>query len=312
MLFLLISSLLSTILPAASLCPNQENIVPCICKDLGDGPMMMCSNLTSAEELISPIKSTEFFKMFSLVIINSALLYIPSNLFVKTHFERLRFANSQIMSLSDGDLAFVGLEEILEEIRASDARYITQWDWSQLKNLRKLDLIDIVDISMYSIDQEMPPLKSLTSLGISKAEISFVHPTAFSKLENLMQLSLVNNEITELSRAMLPDPASKLVMIDLSDNKLESLPDDMFTNMPNLKDVEINNNRLMTLNQETFQWLFENLQSFMMTGNEIRCDCRLKWLVETRKPTYFKGECSLPDYMKGVSLENVNHKVLVC
>ncbi|GBM28268.1 Transposable element Tcb1 transposase [Araneus ventricosus] len=215
MLFLLLSALLAIILPAICVCPNQENIVPCICKDLGDGPMMMCSNLTSAEELISPVKGTESFKMFSLMMINSALLYIPSSVFMNTVFKRIRFANSQIMSLSDGDLAFVGLEDHLEEIRASDAHYITQWDWSQLKNLRRLDLIDIVDIAMYSVDQEMPALQSLTSLGISKAEISFVHPSAFSKLKNLVRLSLANNEITEMSRTMLPDPASALSVIDL-------------------------------------------------------------------------------------------------
>ncbi|CAL1289108.1 unnamed protein product [Larinioides sclopetarius] len=312
MLLFLLSALLATILPATGICPNQENIAPCTCKNMGDDPMMMCSNITSAEELIGPIKGTETFKMFSLVVINSALLYIPGTVFANTVFERIRFANSQIMSLSDGDLAFVGLEDHLEEIRASDARYITQWDWSQLKNLRRLKLIDIVDIAMYSVDQEMPALKSLTSLGISKAEISFVHPSAFSKLENLFRLSLANNEITEMSRTMLPDPAPELFVIDLSGNKLESLPNDMFTNMPNLKEVEINNNKLITLNEETFQWLFENLQLLMLAGNEIRCDCRLKWMVSIRKPFYFKGECSQPEHVKGVSLKNLNQKVLVC
>ncbi|GBM28269.1 hypothetical protein AVEN_54044-1 [Araneus ventricosus] len=82
--------------------------------------------------------------------------------------------------------------------------------------------------------------------------------------------------------------------------------------MPNLNDVELNNNNLITLNEETFLWLFENLQSFMLAGNEIRCDCRLRWMVSIPIPSYFKGECSQPEHMKGVSLKNLNNKVLVC
>ncbi|GFY64854.1 transposable element Tcb1 transposase [Trichonephila inaurata madagascariensis] len=119
------------------------------------------------------------------------------------------------MSLSDSDLAFVGLEDHLEEIRASDAHYITQWDWSQLRNLRKINTIDIHLISMYSIEQEFPPLTSLSFLSISKAEISFVHPKAFRGLTNLKILILKENEIAEMSRSMLPNPAKELFLLDL-------------------------------------------------------------------------------------------------
>ncbi|GFR07766.1 g-protein coupled receptor GRL101 [Trichonephila clavata] len=82
-------------------CPPQERIAPaCICKDLGDGPMMMCSNMMSADELIAPIKATDTMKMFSLVIVDSTLLYIPSKLFKNTFFEKVsylaqRFSNFQ-------------------------------------------------------------------------------------------------------------------------------------------------------------------------------------------------------------------------
>ncbi|GFU09129.1 hypothetical protein NPIL_302331 [Nephila pilipes] len=119
---------------------------------------------------------------------------------------------------------------------------------------------------MYSIEQEFPSLTSLTSLSISKAEISFIHPKVFRGLTNLRMLILQDNEISEMSRSMLPNPAKELYMIDLSGNRLSSFPPNMFINMPNLKELELNNNHFVTLDEDTFRWPFENLKSLMFKG----------------------------------------------
>lgn len=294
-------------------CPPDEDMAPyCICKDLGDGPMMLCSKLNSAEELRPIIKSTDSMDMFALTIMDSSLLYIPSNLFKNTKYEKIRFVNTQLMALSDGDLAFEGLEDRLEEIRATDAHYITRWDWSQLKNHRRLSLIDINLISMYSIEQEFPALKSMRTLGISKAEISFINPNAFAGMENLWILDLHDNLISEMKRSMLPNPANELHILDLSGNLLSSLPTDMFNGIPNLRQLELNYNKFITLNEETFLWPLENLQTLMLRGNEFRCDCRLRWMVRIHKPFEFEGTCTLPVNLEGVSLAKIHDSVLWC
>ncbi|XP_055939219.1 slit homolog 1 protein-like [Argiope bruennichi] len=299
--------------PVICTCPPEEDIAPhCICKDLGDGPMMLCNNVMSTDELFPLIKSTDSYDMFALTLMNSALSYIPSDLFKGTQYQKIRFVNTQIMSLSDDDLAFVGLEDRLEELRATDAHYVTQWDWSQLRNHRRLDLIDINLISMHSLDQEFPALKSLTALGLIKAEISFIHPTAFSKLENLQILDMRDNLITEVSRSLLPNPAHRLRLMDFSGNQLTSLPENMFDGMPNLKELELNFNKFKTLNEETFLWPFEHLQLLQFKGNEFLCDCRLKWLVKVGKPFYFQGSCSLPENLNGMSLKDISEKMLRC
>ncbi|GIY99480.1 uncharacterized protein CEXT_274311 [Caerostris extrusa] len=199
------------------------------------------------------------------------------------------------MSLSDEDLAFIGLEGRLEEVRATDAKYIAQWDWSQLRNQQRLELIDINLMAMNYLDQEFPPLRSLGLLGITKAEISFLHPTAFSKLESLKILDLRDNLISEMSRSMLPNPAEQLSILQLSGNQLSSLPEDMFEGMPSLKELELNYNKFATLNEEVFLWPMENLQLLHLKGNEIRCDCLLKWMVKIHKPLYFEGSCHQPE-----------------
>ncbi|GFY61167.1 g-protein coupled receptor GRL101 [Trichonephila inaurata madagascariensis] len=215
--FLLI--FLPVILSSVWACPPEQSIAPaCICKDFGDGAMMICSNITSAEELVPYIKTTDSLDMFALTIMESTLLYIPSSVFKNTKYQKILFLNTQLMSLTDGDLAFEGLEDRLEELRAIDAHYITQWDWSQLR----------------------------------------------------------------YHRLCCPVWQRELEIIDLSGNLLTSLPEDMFHRMPNLKQVELNHNKFVTLNEETFSWAFQHLQTMMFIGNDFRCDCRMKWIVDIK------------------------------
>ncbi|GFR07761.1 uncharacterized protein TNCT_369791 [Trichonephila clavata] len=86
----------------------------------------------------------------------------------------------------------------------------------------------------------------------------------------------------------------------------------MFTNMPNLKELDLNNNQFVTLDEDTFRWPFENLASLMFKGNAFRCDCRLRWLVGTKKPSTFEAICNLPDSLNGVSVENLVSSSLWC
>ncbi|GFU27960.1 uncharacterized protein TNCV_3153211 [Trichonephila clavipes] len=82
---------------AVNCCPPDEDIAPyCICKDLGNGPMLLCSKLNSAEELRPIIKATDSMDMFALTIMESTLLYIPSNLFKNTKYEKV----SEVFSIS--------------------------------------------------------------------------------------------------------------------------------------------------------------------------------------------------------------------
>lgn len=119
------------------------------------------------------------------------------------------------MSLSDTDVAFEGLEDTLVELRTTSAHYVSAWDWQQLRNLKKLNLIDVHHISMGSVPQPFPELKGLTALGISAAEIADVADYAFANLPNIKTLVLKENNIRGLARNMFPKPANELVVIDL-------------------------------------------------------------------------------------------------
>lgn len=118
------------------------------------------------------------------------------------------------MSLSDTDIAFEGLENSLKEIRANQASYVASWDWKQLRNLKALELIDVVDIELGSISVKFPELKKLKFLGILHAGIDFIIPYAFADLKELTVLNLKGNDISELNRNMFPEPAYNLLALD--------------------------------------------------------------------------------------------------
>lgn len=119
------------------------------------------------------------------------------------------------MSLSETDIAFEGLENTLDDFRVSGSNYVTQWRWSDLRNLQKLDLVDVYGVSLGFIEEPFPALKALTALGITKCDISLIVDGAFEELDNLKILTLKQNEISELTRTMFPNPADKLMILDL-------------------------------------------------------------------------------------------------
>ncbi|KAG8188953.1 hypothetical protein JTE90_016620 [Oedothorax gibbosus] len=296
-------------------CPSPETIAPlCVCKAFTVDTFMTCSNLFNAEELIPPIRGLEMsrHKVFALEINNSSLMYIPHAVFKGTGIEKIRFVNSQIMSLSDSELAFEGLEDTLIELRATDAHYIAQWDWQQLQKLHKLQLIDVNWISMGSVDEPFPELNELTALGITRAEISFIVDKAFSRLGSLKILNLKQNEIAEMKRSMFPEPANELSIIDLSDNQLWNLPKDFFNSMPALSYVYLNNNKFVTLQEDVFEMPMQQLWVLTLTGNNIRCDCRMQWLVGRRRPHEFIGTCSEPPSLADKNIRSLVTKDLWC
>lgn len=118
------------------------------------------------------------------------------------------------MSLSEGETAFNGLEDILEELRSTDAKFVSNWNFDQLRNLKKLRLIDVHQMILGAVDHPFPHLPELRTLGIIKAEISFIADDAFSNLPKLDIFNMKDNEITEVKRSMFPNPANSLALID--------------------------------------------------------------------------------------------------
>lgn len=299
----------------ATCCPLPEENAPlCTCQDFAEDSVMSCSKVLWTEDLIGPMKavSKHKTKLFSFSLHNSSLLFIPNGIFKDIHIEQIRLISTELQALSDTDIAFRGLEETLTELRSMHAEYVSQWSWQHLRNLRRLSLIDVHSMILEAIDEPFPHLPVLTALGIIRAKISYIVDSAFSKLNKLTIFNLMENEISEVKRNMLPDPANHLSIIDLSNNKISELPEDFFSNMPRITEVHLDRNHFTFLNEKPFALAFSVLTQLTMTENPIRCDCRMRWVTETRYPFTLGVQCSSPEILKGKSLRDLEVKQLWC
>ncbi|XP_035222628.1 uncharacterized protein LOC118195433 [Stegodyphus dumicola] len=199
---------------AESACPAPEKIYPfCTCREENEQSSMICRNMQSFEDLLLPIQATVRTDMFSLHIINSSLLYIPNGIFQETNFKEIYFNETELTSFSDTDIAFDGLENTLTKISISGSKYVAQWEWSQLRNLQRIESIVINATSMYSTDRTIL-VPNVIKLFVTQSEVSFIYDKAFQALNRALYISLSGNNIHELKRSMFPKPCI-LQVLDL-------------------------------------------------------------------------------------------------
>ncbi|XP_015912497.3 slit homolog 3 protein [Parasteatoda tepidariorum] len=254
---------------------------------------------------------TEDVEVFELTM--SHFSYIPHDL-LKDHNKiyKIMINSTTLMSLSDTETAFVGAEKRVQIFVMQHCVLFEDFDWSQLRNMKQLEEIVLIDIGLeyIDIDANFTHWIYLEFLTIKYNSISYISDQAFSKFVNLKQLVLTGNNISTLKRSMFPNLLS---WIDLSRNKISSLPFDLFTNMPNLKLLNLDKNGFQTLDQTLFAPIWKNIDVFHTAGNPLICDCRIKWILLHRFPEAgFFGKCVEPNELKGRHLRSLKHLELSC
>ncbi|GBL76103.1 hypothetical protein AVEN_234402-1 [Araneus ventricosus] len=111
---------------------------------------------------------------------------------------------------------------------------------------------------------------------------------------------------------MFPDPALRLTVINLSYNAIDSLPEDMFTNMPGLMSILLEGNNLITVDQKTFSPVWSQLNKINLYENPMRCDCRMKWMLLLKSPKNTWAECVHPPNLAGSNLAHLKADDLKC
>ncbi|GBL87215.1 hypothetical protein AVEN_270497-1, partial [Araneus ventricosus] len=277
--------LISLLVPLTTGCPNPEDLYPCTClwPDRGEA-YVTCSNLDNEQDLVQAASSlTGKRYIYSFVIQDSIFTYIPSDAFKGLRFAELEIKDTSFMALTDTDVAFEGLEDHLEFLLMTNCTLMKGWDWTVFQNLKKLARFDVIYANLDSIeDLGQINMSKVMDINFGHNMISFVHPFAFSSFKKLTHLSLNDNAIRTMMRTMLPNPASELVDLDFSANEIEQFPSDMFIEMPRLEFLSIANNKLLVLDEKTFAPVWETLEAFSAMNNELRCDCRLSWILGKR------------------------------
>ena len=136
--------------------------------------------------------------------------------------------------------------------------------FDQLTNLTGLSLAceQLTNLPDGVFDQ----LTNLTSLGFNAGQLTSLPDNLFDQLTNLTYLRLSGSQLTSiLDDIKWP---TTLTSLGLYSNQLSTLPDDLFTGLPSLTSLNLNNNNLTSLPADIFSEL-PNLKKLYIDDNQL-------------------------------------------
>ena len=139
----------------------------------------------------------------------------------------------------------------------------------EICELKNLDILQADDNSIKELPADFGNLANLEELSLSNNHLQTL-PPSFEKLNNLKYLHLNNNNLTEFNSCK---GLKQLVMIDLSDNKIEYLPEDI-DSLKNLVSLNLQNNPIEHLPNQIMN--LKNLTYINIIGTKIPDDEAVK------------------------------------
>ncbi|CAL1283227.1 unnamed protein product [Larinioides sclopetarius] len=292
--------LIVSLLSSAWGCP-EEALPPCECRLTPSGNNdVTCVAATSIDDLQISLQRMKDRPVDTLRIIDSSLMYFPNDMFEGFSIEKLHLIFTTLRDLSDTGVAFKGLENSLKTLIMQGCAVFNGWTWSELRNLTSLTALKTSKSGLDIIDSDIEDIShlNLDTIVFVQDTVSYIDDKAFSHFQNLEILNIKRNLISEVKRPMFPNPASKLTELHLSYNRIETLPDDAFTNMPSLTTLVIAGNKIVTLEKQIVAPVWKQLQKFDFSDSPLVCDCRIKWMLQEGLPPATYAECDKPLSLK--------------
>lgn len=300
-------------------CPSNEELIPCVCKNIMFPGIIEVTchgsnaeNILTLEDIKKSFKSLHGKRNVEIYLNEMKLGKVPSNFFQGIGVEFLYIINCELDDLSDGDQPVLsGLESSLQVLHIHNIKNdneLTQMKLGHLKSLRKVSLENnrIKEINNNWFDKG---LFSLEVIYLSDNGIEKLGDRAFEDLPNLHSLHIKGNHIGSIERGMLPSHPNRLRILSLQNNTLTSLPENIFSDMPNLNSVSLKLNGITRLDQDTWEPVWEQLSSIYLEGNPLICDSKMSWIFNLRVPYVLRGTCSSPEALRGRSLKDfINNK----
>lgn len=297
---------------ALSDCPNPEFIRPhCSCKTVLFGTHTVCSNINSTEALIDVLNILKNYDVNTILFRGLRLASpMPSDLFQGVAVSNLHLVDS-VLTFENRPLQ--GLETTLTQLDLMNCNVggdgLASLDLRHMRRLTELN-VQFVHLGAVSGSWLHHGPEKMANLRLDHDEIDSIQDGAFGGLKELRKLSLADNKLKTVGRAILPRPASSLNWLDLSYNRLDSLPQDFFSEMPRLKRVVLSGNKFNSLPQNTWQAVWTRLEHLLLKDNPMVCDHQIKWLLTQKTPNHFEGTCQSPEELSGTELSGLTAEQL--
>lgn len=207
------------------------------------------------------------------------------------HVSTIKIADTVIQSLHMA--AFDGLDELYSVNLTNNGLDMLHPD--TFARNTKLRILTLSGNDLHAMQQKMSPFTdymfkapSVEELYLSHCNIKELLPTAFNKMDNVVFISLADNQLKTLPLGIF-DKVETIEELDLSTNNIENLPKDIFnktslailnlryneiTSKPNfialdLQKLDLSYNKLVNINELMFANM-PSVNSLMLRGNAIR------------------------------------------
>uniref|UniRef100_A0A4Q8K6T3 U92-Liphistoxin-Lsp1b_1 n=1 Tax=Liphistius sp. SGP-2016 TaxID=1905180 RepID=A0A4Q8K6T3_9ARAC len=276
------------------------------------GNYVNCAYFYSERDLEVEVRKKKSQDQISFQISNSSLRYLPREAFSGIQIQEFTLKTSSLASLSDEEFAFEGLENTLRTLTFDSCTYTNDWDWGQLRKLSKLEYIGVINSDLLTVTEDLKQLSNIKYLNFDKNSISWIADDAFSRFPRLYMFYMNHNLIRKFKRSMFPNPADALYYFEVKYNQIETLPKDIFVNMPALGSVHLSGNKITTLDEDIFRPVWGKLAWLVFEDAPISCDCRLIWITQVIKGPSLVAECSRPKPLEKKKLWELTSDDLWC
>ncbi|KAL1238379.1 Leucine-rich repeats and immunoglobulin-like domains protein [Trichinella spiralis] len=196
--------------------------------------------------------------------------------------------NNKLTSV--GQTWLYGLEKLEKLILSSNSvSMIESKGWRFCQRLLILDLsknrLSALDSNIFSY------LQRLEKLDLSENAISRIDEKALSSLGNLEFLDLSSNELSDvfMSGQHIFLGLSKVKVLKLNNNKLRSLPSNVFRGLDQLTRLELLNNPIIIFAEDSIPRI-ETLEMISLNSSDVLCNCKSKWLISFLQKATLIGE----------------------
>ncbi|KAH6931178.1 hypothetical protein HPB50_022712 [Hyalomma asiaticum] len=247
-----------------------------------DQPQLTCSDLTSADELVSNVPDRSNGGKLELVLKDSRLEYIPRSVFQKVKPSTLVLSNVTVRSYRtpDSDVSvFAELRDTLEKLVFHKNSSLPD-SWNLLKDNRQLSELLLFRMASLRLGQDFNELPaSVKDVAVVQSTLSAVDAHWLSSLSNLESLRIEKVDLEKFEKTMLPSPASKLKYLTIIGTDLSALPEDFAQDLPSLEKVNLKRNKFATFQEAPLAPLKSRKVIVELEGNPVVCDCRLAFLL---------------------------------
>ncbi|KAG8191472.1 hypothetical protein JTE90_020721 [Oedothorax gibbosus] len=297
----------------ADVCP-KTSIKPCACKTYYDGSCIITCGLASQKDLQRLADVPNLCNgHVHFMLVNSKVDGIPAKLW--NTLLSSKTVDVAIKHTRVGGIVPPGGDSIPKVYTSGTAAIkldhakVGQWDWKQLSNFYSEEDLTLVidDTPLSELGSDFGSIANgrVHKITIDNTGLNSIQENQFAGFTDLSSLSLQNNKLTSVSRALIAKPANKLQFLHLNGNSLTTLPGDLFSEMPVLEVVYLRDNNIKYLPQEIFQSLSSKVQRIDLVRNPWECNCKLAWILKNTKVFVNFGDCASPESLAGKKVRNL-------